>query len=394
MVQIERSGTFLQDGSNGHGGLDLLKLHIQEIKQAQSDPDGNRKLGARVFVGKLALVGLAEIAESNLPIPQKEPIDQILQDERAKFLLEHFNLQLARIEKNHRKNGERTKEDRELLTIVDRYKIRLRNQLGGLGGDNDRKIIEAQVTRAKKGIEAYDQLIKGNLGLALMWAAKFHNHPLGLEYLLSHAQEGLMLAAAKYNFRRGFRFSTFASWWIRQKITRAIEDNGSTIRIPVHIHGLLKIYQKVQGQLTQTLGREPTLAEIAQAAGLNRENIAAALQTQQVASLNTTTGDRHESEWEDLIGDPSENVEDQVETEIDLAALQKTIRQVLSSTLTPRQIKVLSLRFGLEDGRPRSLEEVGVELSVTRERIRQIQQKALNKLRHPRTLAILRRLQE
>jgi RNA polymerase primary sigma factor len=262
-------------------------------------------------------------------------------------------------------------------------KLRL-NKMNGKGSTRLRQELEATI---QDGVLAREHLIKANTRLVVSVAKKYIGRGVAFLDLIQEGNLGLMKAVSKFEYQRGFRFSTYATWWIRQTITRSIADQSRTIRIPVHMTDRLRMMYKAAHKLEQSFGRPPTQDELCLEIGVGHDKLRWMIEVARIpVSLESPVGDEDDTELGIFVEDtitpsPSQTTYDNM--------LRERVEQVLS-TLSPREARILRLRFGLENGHPYTLEEVGHKFGLTRERIRQIEGKALRRLRHPFRARLLR----
>jgi RNA polymerase primary sigma factor len=304
---------------------------------------------------------IAHVWEERGAIARKRAPEQKKQAPRLRELESLRREYLARI-------GVAKRKIRLLETDAGRSVLEIRHILNTISEH------EEAVQRAKR------EMVEANVRLVISTAKRYANRGLEFSDLIQEGNSGLMKAVDKFNYRKGYKFSTYATWWIRQAITRAIADQARTIRVPVHMIDAINRVVKASRKLVQELGREPSPEEIAERLEMASERVKAILKVaQEPISLDKPIGEDEDSHFGDFVEDPAASSPTRSAAYL---LLQDQIEQVLS-TLTKREERVIRLRFGIGDGYPRTLEEVGVMFNVTRERVRQIEVKALRKLRHP-----------
>lgn len=269
--------------------------------------------------------------------------------------------------------------DADTVSIDDPVKVYLK-EIGRVPLLTPEEEVELAIKIGEGDIEAKKRLSEANLRLVVSIAKRYLGRGMQFLDLIQEGNLGLIKAVEKFDYTKGFKFSTYATWWIRQAITRAIADQARTIRIPVHMVETINKVKKASTQILHEKGHEPSSEEIAEKLDMSVEKVREIVRVaQEPVSLETPIGEEEDSHLGDFIPDSDTPAP---ADEASHALLKEQLSEVLA-TLTPREAKVLKLRFGLEDGKSRTLEEVGAEFQVTRERIRQIEAKALRKLRHP-----------
>ncbi len=289
------------------------------------------------------------------------------------------NMDIENIEAVAEKGELGSGDSGESMSIDDPVKVYLK-EIGRVPLLSPEEEIELAIKISEGDIQAKKRLSEANLRLVVSIAKRYLGRGMQFLDLIQEGNLGLIKAVEKFDYTKGFKFSTYATWWIRQAITRAIADQARTIRIPVHMVETINKVKKVSTQILHEKGHEPTSEEIAEKLDISVDKVREIVRVaQEPVSLETPIGEEEDSHLGDFIPDSDTPAP---ADEASHALLKEQLEEVLA-TLTPREAKVLRLRFGLEDGKSRTLEEVGSEFKVTRERIRQIEAKALRKLRHP-----------
>ena len=308
-----------------------------------------------------------------------EKLYDSLEQQGIEIIEDIENLDFDKLAEEEAKKDDSKSDSGDSISIDDPVKVYLK-EIGRVPLLTPEEEIELAIKIAEGDIQAKKRLSEANLRLVVSIAKRYLGRGMQFLDLIQEGNLGLIKAVEKFDYTKGFKFSTYATWWIRQAITRAIADQARTIRIPVHMVETINKVKKVSTQILHEKGHEPSSEEIAEKLDISVEKVREIVRVaQEPVSLETPIGEEEDSHLGDFIPDSDTPAP---ADEASHALLKEQLEEVLS-TLTPREAKVLRLRFGLEDGKSRTLEEVGSEFKVTRERIRQIEAKALRKLRHP-----------